>query len=253
MDYIVHVFYLFSCSCSVPCYKVHKEVCSSKNKSQEGDEDKSAASPPKRKRSKKDLPSLIFVDDEEEKVVPEEKLQRLEKSEELKRVLRNPHLRNFLSHLNSTHNPSGFMQYAMQEPIFVEFADACLKAIHPELQGEEESDETCMEKVQVRCLKIGLVWFIEGLSCQGSKFLHEQLDRKGFFSILLLSPCMTGSPQFWLDTSLLLGAPLSWEMSLTQNTVAFLTRSLFLASLSHQRSLVTGKLDLKRARHLSNF
>ncbi len=202
--YICFVF--FSCSCSVPCYKVHKEACSSqeKKRKEERGEDESAASPPKRKRSKRDLPSLIFVDDEEEKVVPEEKLQRLEKSEELKRVLRNPHLRNFLSHLNSTHNPSGFMQYAMQEPIFVEFADACLKAIHPELQGEEESDEACMEKVQVRNLNIGLVRFdLLRSSCQGSKFLHKQLDRKGFFSILLWSPSMTGScPQFWLDASL---------------------------------------------------
>ncbi len=83
--------------------------------------------------------------------------------------------------------------------------------------------------------------------------IHKQLDRKGFFSILLRSPCMTGSPQFWLDASLRLGAPLSREMSLTQNPVAFLTRTLFLASLSHQRFLVTGKLDLKRDRQLSNF
>ena len=189
--YICFVF--FSCSCSVPCYKVHKEACSSqeKKRKEERGEDESAASPPKRKRSKKDLPSLIFVDDEEEKIVPKERLERLERSEELKRVLRNPHLRNFLSHLNSTHNPSGFMQYAMQEPIFVEFADACLKAIHPELQGEEESDEACMERVQVRNLNIGLVWLglLRG-SCQGLKFLHKQLDRKGFFSFLL--SCMTG-------------------------------------------------------------
>ena len=39
-----------------------------------------------------------------------------------------------------------------------------------------------------------LVWLLRG-SCQGLKFIHKQLDRKGFFSILLLlwSPCMTGS------------------------------------------------------------
>ncbi len=100
----------------------------------------------------------------------------------------------------------------------------------------------------------GLVWFglLRG-SCQCSKFIHKQLDRKGFFSILLRSQCTTGSPQLWLDASLQLGAPLSWEMSLIQNPVAVLTRTLFLASLSHQRSLVTSKLDLKRARHLSNF
>ena len=41
----------------------------------------------------------------------------------------------------------------------------------------------------------------------------------------------------------------SWEMSLT--LVAFLTRTPFLVSLSHQRSLVNGKHVLKWAQHLS--
>ncbi len=39
-----------------------------------------------------------------------------------------------------------------------------------------------------------LVWFIEGFMSR-LKVFHKQLDRKGFFSILLWSPCMTGSPQ----------------------------------------------------------
>ena len=39
--------------------------------------------------------------------------------------------RDFLSHVNSTHNPKGFMKIAMREPLFVEFADACLKVVHP--------------------------------------------------------------------------------------------------------------------------
>lgn len=63
--------------------------------------------------------------------IPVELLSRLGESEELKALLQNPHLRTFLQHVNSTHNPHGFMKVAMREPIFVEFADACLKVIHP--------------------------------------------------------------------------------------------------------------------------
>jgi hypothetical protein len=49
----------------------------------------------------------------------------------VKALLRNPHLRNFLSFVNSARNPKGFMKVAMREPLFVEFADVCMRAIHP--------------------------------------------------------------------------------------------------------------------------
>ena len=62
-------------------------------------------------------------------------------------MLSNPHLRSFLSHLDTTHNPRGFMRHAMQEPIFLEFADLCLKILHPETREEADND---LEKVQVK-------------------------------------------------------------------------------------------------------
>jgi hypothetical protein len=58
-------------------------------------------------------------------------------------------MRNFLQHVNTTHNPRGFMKLARQEPIFVEFADACLKVLHPaESAKEEVTDEQIVSYVK---------------------------------------------------------------------------------------------------------
>lgn len=64
-------------------------------------------------------------------------------SDELKRILSNEHLRHFLTHLNTTHNPKGFMRIAMQEPLFLEFADKCIHILHPEL-----NKDVTLEQVQ---------------------------------------------------------------------------------------------------------
>ena len=81
-------------------------------------------------------------------------LSKLEKSEELKQLLTNPHLRDYLSYVNSLDYPKGFMKIAMQEPIFVEFADACMKVIHPEnYQPKELSDEQIVGKLQEKLIE----------------------------------------------------------------------------------------------------
>ena len=36
----------------------------------------------------------------------------------------------------------------MQEPLFIEFANACLKAIHPEEAAQEVTDEQIVQKLQ---------------------------------------------------------------------------------------------------------
>lgn len=70
-------------------------------------------------------------------------------SAELLGLLSNPHLRAYLSHINTTHNPEGFMRLAMKEPLFVEFADACMKVLHPSDQdGHSLSDEKITEIVR---------------------------------------------------------------------------------------------------------
>ncbi|XP_046680066.1 zinc finger HIT domain-containing protein 3 [Homalodisca vitripennis] len=66
-----------------------------------------------------------------EETVPLEKLKLLEHNQELKNLLCNRHLRDLLIALDKSPNPMAAMQQAMLEPIFVEFADECLKVVEP--------------------------------------------------------------------------------------------------------------------------
>ena len=52
-------------------------------------------------------------------------------SNKLKQLLRNPHLRNLLKTVDSSSDAETIMQKMMLEPIFVEFADACLEVVEP--------------------------------------------------------------------------------------------------------------------------
>jgi hypothetical protein len=119
--------FIFIFSCSLVCYKEHKSDCDAKKLSNDDNNSFFIDT-----TSNSGKPQRIFIDDEaEEKELPVEVLSKLGDNEELKALLQNPHLRDFLSHVNATHNPKGFMKIAMREPLFVEFADACLKVLHP--------------------------------------------------------------------------------------------------------------------------
>lgn len=52
-----------------------------------------------------------------------------EENQELKNILCNHHLREMLVAIDKSTNPAATMQQAMLEPIFVEFADECLKVV----------------------------------------------------------------------------------------------------------------------------
>lgn len=52
-------------------------------------------------------------------------------SEELRDLLQNPHLRQLLVTVDSSENKVDIMKTAMQEPLFVELADQCLKIVEP--------------------------------------------------------------------------------------------------------------------------
>ena len=54
------------------------------------------------------------------------KLQQLEKSEKLRQLLSNPHLRTFMTKLDSSEDKGRLMRKAMREPLFVEFVDCCM-------------------------------------------------------------------------------------------------------------------------------
>lgn len=47
----------------------------------------------------------------------------------MKKLLTNKHLQDLLQTIDQSEDPEKIMQKAMQEPLFVEFADACLKVV----------------------------------------------------------------------------------------------------------------------------
>jgi len=70
-----------------------------------------------------------------------ERLQLLKSSDEVKNLLTNPHIRDLLVTIDNAENAEQIVQKAMLEPIFVEFADACIKAVEPE-SAEQDQDHT---------------------------------------------------------------------------------------------------------------
>ncbi|KAK7088083.1 zinc finger HIT domain-containing protein 3-like [Littorina saxatilis] len=114
--------------CSVGCCKLHKaKDCGSHTKSEDNGDS----------TNKSDVASKALrweCPREDEDYVPPEQLARLGDSEEVKAMLHNPHLRAILENLVNTDDPAKDMEAVMQEPLFVELADHCLKAV----EGEEQ-------------------------------------------------------------------------------------------------------------------
>ncbi|MGH0142570.1 UNVERIFIED_CONTAM: hypothetical protein FKN15_014837 [Acipenser sinensis] len=70
-------------------------------------------------------------ENEESDRVPLQQLARLGECEALKALLYNPHLRQLLRTVDEAEGKESTMKVAMQEPLFVEFADQCLRVIEP--------------------------------------------------------------------------------------------------------------------------
>uniref|UniRef100_A0A8C6ZK70 Zinc finger HIT-type containing 3 n=1 Tax=Nothoprocta perdicaria TaxID=30464 RepID=A0A8C6ZK70_NOTPE len=75
--------------------------------------------------------SDILTEDDEQDRVPLQKLELLGESEELRGLLQNPHLRQLLLTIDQAEEKSSLMRKYMQEPLFVEFADCCLRIVEP--------------------------------------------------------------------------------------------------------------------------
>lgn len=60
----------------------------------------------------------------------------------VRKCIKNPHLRDMISHLNSTNNPAYDMEHAMQEPIFVEFVEHCLRVVEKEETSDSSDDSS---------------------------------------------------------------------------------------------------------------
>ncbi|KAM3934501.1 zinc finger HIT domain-containing protein 3 [Leptodactylus fuscus] len=109
--------------CSLACCKTHKDRCV-----------------PKEATSSERITSVpgvlqtrdLLEDTDESDAVPLQKLMLLGKSEELKDIFRNSHLRQLLVTLDQTGNKDESLKKYMQEPLFVEFVDKCLSIIDAE-------------------------------------------------------------------------------------------------------------------------
>jgi len=120
--------------CSLACCKAHKEKCvkvnsdSTVNESTHTPEVKENGSLSRKKES---LTQNQTADGGSDDTVPDELLQQLECSTELKEALCNPHLRAIMENLINTDNPDQAIAEAMHEPIFTELTDICLRIVDP--------------------------------------------------------------------------------------------------------------------------
>ncbi|KAL1494470.1 hypothetical protein ABEB36_010066 [Hypothenemus hampei] len=115
---ICYVYY-----CSSKCCKKHRadgcELLQQKEPPQE---------PPQ-------MPEALKSSDE----IPSDRLQLLKNSDAVKSLLSNPHLRDLLVTIDNAEDFEQIIQKAMLEPIFVEFADACIKAVEPQENAQDHT------------------------------------------------------------------------------------------------------------------
>ncbi|XP_017038872.1 zinc finger HIT domain-containing protein 3 [Drosophila ficusphila] len=117
--------------CSVACYKTHKDSPKCVIKESVGKTVENAF---------QEEPTLHvpFTTDD---TVPAEKLHQLENSQDLRNLLHNPHLRSLLQQIDVAINAQSAMMAAMQEPLFLEFANACLQVVEPISDAERAEIE----------------------------------------------------------------------------------------------------------------
>ncbi|XP_061596099.1 zinc finger HIT domain-containing protein 3 [Cololabis saira] len=124
--------------CSLGCYKRHKDTCLPDEKSASVSASKDASSTvPAEPWSVEDLQNYDDIIDR----VPLPKLQLLGQSKELRDLLCNPHLRQLLRSVDSADSKDEAMKAAMQEPLFVEFSDQCMKVIENESETLSHNDD----------------------------------------------------------------------------------------------------------------
>ncbi|XP_028341557.1 zinc finger HIT domain-containing protein 3 isoform X2 [Physeter macrocephalus] len=69
--------------------------------------------------------------DEEEDRVSLQNLKNLGESAALRSLLLSPHLRQLMVSLDQADDKAKLMRACMQEPLFLEFADCCLRIVEP--------------------------------------------------------------------------------------------------------------------------
>nr|XP_046266687.1 zinc finger HIT domain-containing protein 3 [Scatophagus argus] len=122
--------------CSLGCYKRHKDTCLPI--------EQPAPTEPETKETFNTEPwtveDLLHEDDIIDKV-PLQRLQLLGQSKELRDLLCNPHLRQLLHTVDGADSKCDAMKAAMQEPLFVEFSDQCLKIVENEANSVNSNED----------------------------------------------------------------------------------------------------------------
>ncbi|KAH8401580.1 hypothetical protein KR009_006690 [Drosophila setifemur] len=123
--------------CSVACYKAHRDspACASGQREKVLKEN----NVPNPVQEEPTLYEPFPTDD----TVPPERLHQLENCQELKNLLHNPHLRSLLQQIDVSMHAHPTMTAAMQEPLFLEFANACLQIVEPMSEAERAEYEMC--------------------------------------------------------------------------------------------------------------
>uniref|UniRef100_A0A452SCT5 Zinc finger HIT-type containing 3 n=1 Tax=Ursus americanus TaxID=9643 RepID=A0A452SCT5_URSAM len=123
-------------SCSVACFRKHKEQCNPETRPTEKKIRSAVAAktikPAGNKDDEDDDSVADFLNsDEEEDRVSLQNLKNLGESAALRSLLLNPHLRQLMLSLDQGADKAQLMRACMQEPLFVEFADCCLRIVEP--------------------------------------------------------------------------------------------------------------------------
>ncbi|KAI4533002.1 hypothetical protein MG293_016021 [Ovis ammon polii] len=121
--------------CSLPCFRKHKEQC----KPAAGPVEKKIRSaliaktqkPVENEDDGDDSVADFLNSDEEEDRVSLQNLKNLGESAALRSLLLNPHLRRLMVDLDQAGDKAELMRACMREPLFVEFADCCLRIVEP--------------------------------------------------------------------------------------------------------------------------
>ncbi|XP_068585552.1 zinc finger HIT domain-containing protein 3 [Cebidichthys violaceus] len=116
--------------CSLGCYKRHKDTCLPVEQ----------PAPIDPEATDSFNTEMWTVEDllHEEDIIDKTPLQRLKllgQSKELQDLLCNPHLRQLLRSIDGADSKDDAMKAAMQEPLFVEFSDWCLKTVENEAKS----------------------------------------------------------------------------------------------------------------------
>ncbi|XP_062968112.1 zinc finger HIT domain-containing protein 3 [Cynocephalus volans] len=120
--------------CSVTCFRKHKEQCNPETHPVEkkiGSAVPAKTIRPVENKDDDDSVADFLNSDEEEDRVSLQSLKNLGESATLRSLLLNPHLRQLMVSLDQGDNKAKLMRAYMQEPLFVEFADCCLRIVEP--------------------------------------------------------------------------------------------------------------------------